>query len=113
MIEEVIGQCRQGTARVGKHVGKPLPGFGMRVEDGDVPAVQQEPGRPAAADDAAAQQGSLAAPVCRGTHRGARFVSSSLLRTDSGVITVAPRSSMILTAFSTSWALVASSPLRR
>ena len=96
------GQAAPGVVQDRAHLP---PGVGARIEHRRVPAVEQEPRGPAAADHAAADDG--------GSHRRGRLVSCSRSRTRSGPITVAPIASMIVTARSTSCALVAGTPLRR
>src|SRR5690606_13886539 len=96
-----------GAAGIGEHRLHLAAGFRVRIVERYIDAIENKAGGPARADDTAANAGRARNLAI---HRGALLVRPSFLRTSSGPRTRAPRFSMMVTARSTSWALVASTP---
>jgi hypothetical protein len=122
------GQHFIGALGIGEHLANDALGLRMRIEDRRVDAGQHETRRPGSPDHPAADTGCLLnsahhvlvrMSVCRvtrprnypGRAGHQRLVSLSFFRTSSGPMIRAPMPSITVTAFSTSWALVASRPL--
>jgi hypothetical protein len=116
-----LGQAELGESRPRGvyHVAQPLLGVGGRVPGHHVVPVREEVRRPAASDDSCTDtaDGPDVGDSDRGSggrcaHEvlGAR---ARISRPSSGVATSAPIASMIVRARSTSWALVALTPLLR
>ena len=114
--EAALGRQRAGIERgqrgagIVQHLADLAVRLGVGVEDCDVPAVEQEARGPATADDAPADDRGAAHAGAAGA---ARFTRPSCARTSSGPISEAPMLLSRLAAFSTSCALVASTPRSR
>ena len=110
--EAELGQRRPGRV---DEVAQSLLGAGGGIPGDHVVPVGEEVRRPAAADDAGARTAD-GADVGDGDRDGAHAplgLRLSISRASSGVATLAPIASMMVRAFSTSWALVARTPLLR
>ena len=100
-----------GAASVVEH-RVDLPGcLGVRIEEPHVDAVEHESRRPAAADHPATEHGDAARARSGVLSHGS--ASRSFARTSSGPSTRTFIASRIVTARSTSWRLVASTPRER